>query len=315
MAWPHRAEVFGDAMPETRKAYAAVARAIARFEPVTMIALPELLAEAAHHCGPGVELLPLAIDDAWTRDTGPTFLVGEDGSRAATAWRFNGWGGSFDRYAEDARLPARLTAHLDLPLYRSSLHLEGGALHVDGEGTILTTESCVLNPNRNPGMTRAEIERELCAALGASKVIWLPGELHPGDVTDGHVDGLACFARPGLVLMETRTDPHSPRTEILRENLHALRGATDAQGHALEIVEIEDAWEAEVRGDAWCASYVNFYMANGGIVMPCYGIPADDRARASIQRVFPDRQVVQVDVRGIAVGGGGIHCITQQQPA
>jgi agmatine deiminase len=315
MAWPHRPDVWGEALPETRKAYAAVAQAIARFEPVTMIALPDLVAEATRHCGASVEVLPLEIDDAWTRDTGPAFLVGDDGSRGATAWRFNGWGGSFEQYAEDARLAERLATHLGLPIYRSPLHLEGGALHVDGEGTILTTESCVLNPNRNPGMTRAEVERELCAALGASKVIWLPGELHPGDVTDGHVDGLACFARPGLVLLETRTDPASPRAEILRENLRAIRGATDAKGRSLEIVEIEDAWEAEAPGETYCISYVNFYVANGGVVMPSYGIPADERARAAIEKAFPDRQVVQVDVRKIAIGGGGIHCITQQQPA
>ena len=315
MAWPHREDLWGESLPQTKLSYAAVARAIAAFEPVTMIATPGSAEEAAQLCGPPVEVLSLDIDDAWARDTGPAFLVADDGSCAATAWRFNAWGGKFERYAEDARLAERLCTQLGLPLYRSTLHLEGGALHVDGEGTILTTESCVLNPNRNPGLTKSEAERELCHALGCSKVIWLPGELDPGDATDGHVDGLACFARPGLVLMETRTDPTSPRAEILRENLRALRGATDAKGRALEIVEMEDAWEAERLGDAFCISYVNFYVANGGVVMPAYGIPADARARAVIGKAFPDRDIRQVDVRQIAIGGGGIHCITQQQPA
>jgi agmatine deiminase len=315
MAWPHREDLWGESLPQTKRGYVRVARAISAFEPVTVVAAPAWAEEAAALCGPSLEILPIEIDDAWARDSGPAFLVGEDGFRAATAWRFNAWGGKFERYAEDARLAERLCGQLGLPLYRSSLHLEGGALHVDGEGTILTTESCVLNPNRNPGLGRAEAERELCHALGASKVIWLPGELDPGDVTDGHVDGLACFARPGLVLMETRTDPASPRAEILRENRRALRGATDAKGRLLQVVEMEDAWQAERQGDAFCISYVNFYVANGGVVMPGYGIPADARARAVVAEAFPGREVVQVDVRPIAIGGGGIHCITQQQPA
>ena len=314
MAWPDREDLWGESLAQTKQGYADVAQAIAAFEPVTVIAAPGSAPEAARLCGPPVEILALEIDDAWVRDTGPAFLVGDGGSRAATAWRFNAWGGKFERYAEDAQLAARLCARLGLPLYRSSLHLEGGALHVDGEGTLLTTESCVLNPNRNPGLTRAEAERELCQALGCSKVIWLPGELDPGDATDGHVDGLACFARPGLVLMESRTDPDSPRAAILGENRRALQGATDARGRVLEIVEMEDAWEAEQQGDSFCISYVNFYVANGGVVMPAYGIPADARARALVAHAFPDREVVQVDVRKIAIGGGGIHCITQQQP-
>jgi agmatine deiminase len=326
MAWPHRPDLWGESLPEAQRGWARVARAIARFEPVGLIAHPAHAEEASRLCGAFASILPLEIDDAWARDTGPAFLVGAGGARAATAWRFNGWGGKFEETAEDAQLAARLAAHLALPLYRSPLCLEGGALAVDGEGTVLTTESCVLNANRNPGLTRREVERELCRALGASKVIWLPGELHPGDVTDGHVDGLACFARPGLVLMETRTDPDSPRAEVLRENLRAIRRATDARGRSLEIVEIEDAWEAQPdgpgpggwtapEGGAFCISYVNFYVANGGVVMPAYGIPADVRARAAIEKAFPEREVVQVDVRGIAIGGGGIHCITQQQPA
>ncbi len=315
MAWPHRAELWGASLSRTQQAYAAVARAIAAFEPVRVIAAPEAVGSAERLCGPGVEVLALPLDDAWLRDTGPAFLVGGDGARAAAAWRFNAWGGKFPRCADDARLAERLCERLGLPLYRSPLHLEGGAVHVDGEGSVLTTESCALNPNRNAGLGRADVERELCAALGASVVLWLPGELDPRDVTDGHVDGLACFARPGLVLMETRTDPSSPRAELLAENRRALRGARDARGRAIEVVELEDAWQAERESDAFCTSYLNFYLANGGVVMPAYGIPADARARALVEKAFPDRAVVQVDVRPIAIGGGGIHCITQQQPA
>lgn len=315
MAWPDRLDLWGDGLPEAQQAYARVARAIAAFEPVTMIASPESVAGATSTCGPLVDTLPLAIDDAWLRDTGPTFLVREDGERAASAWHFNGWGGSFDRFERDAEVADRLCDHLGLPLHRSGLRLEGGAVCVDGEGTVLTTESCVLHPNRNPGVSRREAERELCHALGASKVVWLPGELSEGDCTDGHVDGLACFARPGLVLLETRTDPSSKRAEVLRENRIALQGATDARGRALEIVELEDAWQAERDGDSFCISYVNFHLANGGVVMPAYDAPGDEPARRVVERAFPGRKVVQVDVRKIAVGGGGIHCITQPQPA
>jgi len=315
MAWPDRRDLWGDGLPDTQRAYARVAQAIGSFEPVTMIASPDAVADAAEQCGPGVDTLALPIDDAWLRDTGPAFLVRDDGTRAASAWHFNGWGGSFPGFEQDAKLAQRLCEHLGLPLRHADLRLEGGAISVDGEGTILTTESCVLHPNRNPGMSRLEVERELCDALGAKKVIWLPGEHSEGDCTDGHVDGLACFVRPGLVLSETSTDPASERSEILRENLRALQRATDARGRKLEIIEMEDAWQAEKRGDSFCISYVNFYLANGGVVMPAYDAPGDEPARRIIERAFPGREIVQVDVRDIAIGGGGIHCITQQQPA
>ncbi len=315
MAWPHRAAIWGDALPDTQAAYAEVARTIAAFEPVTMIAAPEAAEAAAALCGPTVQITALEIDDSWTRDTGPAFLKAEDGSRAATAWKFNAWGGKFEHFDQDAKLAERMCAKLGLPLYRSPLTLEGGAINVDGEGTILTTESCVLSSNRNPGLTKREAERELCHALGGSKVIWLPGELDPGDVTDGHVDGLACFARPGVILLECRTDPAAPRAKVLEENRLALRGVQDARGRPIEIVEMEDAWEAEPEGESFCISYINFYIANGGIAMPRYGTPGDSRARAIVEKAFPGRKIAQIDIRKVAIGGGGIHCITQQQPA
>ena len=315
MAWPYRRELWSDDLVDTQKAYARVAGAIAAFEPVTMIAPPVAAEGARRLCEPRVDVLTLEIDDSWTRDSGPAFLVGPGGSRGATAWHFNAWGGKLERYREDAQLAKRLCAQLGLPCFQSPLHLEGGAIAVDGEGTVLTTESCALNSNRNPGFTKAEVEAELCRALGASKVIWLPGALSEGDITDGHVDGLACFVRPGLVLLETLTAPDSPAREMLRENRRALEGATDARGRPIEVVEMEEAWEAEPESDTWCRSYINFYVANGGVVMPAYGVPGDARARAVVEKAFPDRTVVQVDIRKVAIGGGGIHCITQQQPA
>ena len=315
MAWPCRESLWGDALPDTQKAYAEVARTIAVFEPVTMITPPRAVEGAIRFCGPNIEILPIEIDDSWMRDSGPTFLKRPDGVSAATAWHFNAWGGKFDPYENDARLAARLCDHLGIPYYRSSLHLEGGGINVDGEGTILTTESCVLNPNRNPGQNRREVERELCQALGGTKVIWLPGELADGDVTDGHIDGLASFVRPGVILLEGVMDPANPRHEVFLENRRALEGAIDSSGRTIEIVHIEEAWEARTDSEMFCRSYINYYLANGGVVIPAYGTPGDERARSTIQRLFPDRRVVQVSVTDIAIGGGGIHCITQQQPA
>ena len=315
MAWPYRQELWAKSLSETQKGYAHVAKAIAEFEPVTMMAPPEAADVAAKLCGPGIELFPLEIDDSWARDSGPLFLTRDDGKQAATAWHFNAWGDKFDRYEWDARIASSVCKRAGVPMYQSSLYLEGGAVHVDGEGTILTTESCVLNKNRNPGLTRKQAERDLCRALGASKVIWLPGCLEEGDVTDGHVDGLACFVRPGVILLETALDPKDPRYEILQENRRSLDGVTDAKGRPVEIIYIEEAYEAEAGSTTFCRSYINFYVANGGVVMPAYGVPGDARARTVVEKVFSDRKVVQIDIDRIAIGGGGIHCITQQQPA
>ena len=190
--------------------------------------------------------------------------------------------------------------------------IEGGALHVDGEGTVLTTESVVLNDNRNPGWSRAEAEQALCEGLGASKVIWLPGGTRT--FTDGHVDGLACFVRPGVALALMPADPAHPKYEIYAENLRALQLATDAKGRRLEVVTIIDAAAAESTGEHFIRTYVNFYIANRGVVVPGYGVESDADARETIARLFPDREVVTVQVAQVAGAGGAIHCITQQEP-
>ncbi len=315
MAWPCRESLWGEAFTEAQLAYARVAQAIASFEPVTMIALPGSAEQAARLCGRAVDVFPLDIDDSWTRDSGPCFLKAADGSLAATAWHFNAWGGKERPYDQDAQLARRLCSHLGFPCFQSPLYFEGGGVHVDGEGTILTTESCVLNPNRNPGLSKREIERELCHALGGSKVLWLPGELSQEDATDGHVDGLACFVRPGVVLLEVATDPAQPRYKVLQENRRALEGATDARGRSIEIIPIEEAWQAEPERKGFCRSYINFYVANGGMILPRYGLAGDARVFSLVERLYPGRKVVQIDINTIALGGGGIHCITQQQPA
>jgi agmatine deiminase len=282
-----------------------------------MVAEPQCAREAHTQCGADIEIVPLPIDDPWMRDSGPTFLTGAGGRRAGTAWRFNAWGGKVAEYADNARLARRVLHLAGAPSYQSSLCLEGGAIHTDGEGTVITTESVILNPNRNPGISKRAAESELCESLGASKVIWLPGDpdsLH-ADITDGHVDGLACFVKPGVVLYESDPSASGAARQLAADNRRALESAVDAAGRRLQIISIDDAYEAETPHDMFCRSYVNFYMANGGIVMPSYGTPGDARALAVIKACFPEREVVQIDVTYLASGGGGIHCITQQQPA
>jgi agmatine deiminase len=317
MAWPSREDQWVDGLAATQRTYAAVAQAIRRFEPVRMVAEPQAAAAARALCGPDIDVVEWPLDDPWMRDTGPSFLTGTDGARGGTAWRFNSWGGKTPDYAENARLAGRLLAAVGVPQYQSSLCLEGGAVQVDGEGTVITTESVVLNANRNPGISRTAAERELCAALGASRVIWLPGDpdgMHT-DITDGHIDGLVAYVKPGVVLFESDPGASGAALQLAAENRRALESAQDARGRRLQIISIDDAHEVETPHRLFCRSYVNFYLANGGLVMPSYGVPGDARARAVIQAAFPDREIIQVDVTALACGGGGIHCITQQQPA
>lgn len=314
MAWPYRHDLWDD-LPQAQRAYAAVARAIARFEPVTMLAAPQAAASARDLCGPGIEVRPWAIDDSWTRDSGPTFLKHrQSGALAGTAWHFNAWGGKHHPYDQDDALAAGILADLGLPCFQSPLFLEGGAFHVDGEGTLITTESCLLNPNRNPGLSKSEAEAELQRALGIEKAIWLPGDPDEHE-TDGHVDGIACFVRPGLALVESHPDPGDPLAAVLAENRRALELARDAKGRTIEIMPLQTAVAAESSGEIFCDAYINFYLANGAVILPGYGIASDAPARDVLAQAFPNREIVQVEVNGIAPGGGGIHCITQQQPA
>ena len=314
MAWPCHKDTFGPIFVEARAAYAAVAREIARFEPVTMIARPEHASNARRQCGPTVEIVELPLDDSWTRDTGPTFLIDGAGRLAGADWRHNAWGGNYSDHGDDAKLAARILERIGAQRYAADFVLEGGAFHTDGDGTLLTTESVLLNPNRNPGMTRGQAETVLRDWLGIQTVIWL-GDGVQGDHTDGHIDNLACFARPGVVLALACADAADPNHAPLADNIARLRAATDGRGRKLEVIEIEQPgpkwdWDQRIPG-----SYINFYLPNGGIVIPSFDDPADGPAREIIQAAFPDRKLVQIRATDITRGGGGIHCITQQQPA
>ncbi|MFB7668758.1 agmatine/peptidylarginine deiminase [Kitasatospora sp. NPDC056138] len=314
MAWPTRVELWGETFEEVKREYAQVARAIAEFEPVTMVARPGQGEEARALCGEAVEVVELPLDDSWFRDSGPIFVLGPDGERAGVDFRFNAWGGKHHPYDSDDRIAAALLERLGVERIDSRMILEGGAITVDGEGTLITTEQCLLHPNRNPGMSRAEIEAELIARLGVSTVIWLPYGGLLDTETDGHVDGVCAFVAPGKVLVQLPGDPAHPDHERMRANRAVLAAATDARGRRLEVLDLPQSAFVEVDGRRTEVGYLNFYVANGGVVVPVADTPEDDGALAVIAAAFPGRKVVGVRSRVIAYGGGGVHCITQQVP-
>ena len=315
MGWPQREAIWHGYIEAARDDSVRVAQAIARFEPVTMIAHPLQAVEAAARCGPAVRVIPVIIDDSWLRDSGPTFVLDAAGRRAAAAFTFNAWGAKCRPFDEDAATGERVAALAAAPVYRSPLVIEGGGFLSDGEGTLITAESCVLNANRNPDWSKAQADAELRAMLGVRKVIWLPGDLTDA-ATDGHVDGYVAFFRPGGVLLETVADPKDPRFAIMAENRRILEAETDAQGRTFELVPIAEApRSATPSGEQlFCRSYVNFYLANGAVIAPAYGLAEDRAAADTLRRAYPGRQIVQLDLRNLFRGGGGIHCITQQEP-
>lgn len=316
MEWPTGEEQWPDGYQDACSAYAEVAKTIAGFEPVTMITRPDRAGEAAVLCGPTVDILPMKHDDAWMRDNGPTFVVNERGIVAGVNWKFNAWGEKFGPWEEDNLVAPRLLSHLKLPCFDAPIVLEGGSIHVDGEGTLLTTEQCLLNKNRNPRLGRKEVEDVLKQYLGITKIIWLKQGLE-GDDTDGHVDNVACFAKPGLVLVQNCQDPADPNYDIMEENIAILQESTDARGRKLEFMEFQQPNPVYMGSARLPVSYTNFYFVNGGIILPSFGESCsgtDEFAAALLRDVFPERKVVNIDGMAIIKGGGNVHCITQQMP-
>jgi agmatine deiminase len=311
-----------------------VATAIAATERVTVAASPAQLERARSMLPAPVEVVELPTDDAWMRDIGPTFVTRGD-ERRGVDWHFNAWGGLdgglYERWDQDDDAARRVCEHEGDERYRAPVVMEGGSIHVDGEGTVLATEECLLNRNRNPALSRPQIEHALYEYLGASKVLWL-GRGVFDDETDGHVDNLACFVRPGVVLLAWTDDDTDPQHAISADALRRLQAATDARGRRLEIIPIplpgplyateEEAAGVEAAegtlarsaGDRLAASYVNFYLGDGRVVMPLLDERCDDEAAAVLTRCFPERELVRVEAREILLGGGNIHCITQQVP-
>ncbi len=336
MAWPERTDNWRLGAKPAQAAYAEIATAIAASEPVTMGVSDGQFEHARSALPESVRVVELTTDDAWLRDTGPTFLVDGKGGRRGVDWRFNAWGG-FDGglyfpWDRDARAAAKVLEVEGAGRYRAPIVLEGGAIHVDGEGTVLVTEQCLLNPNRNPELSREQIEAALNAYLGTEKVVWL-GQGVVADETDGHVDNLACFARPGVVMLTWAEDPADPQTAVSADAAARLEAASDARGRAFEIVRLpapgplaiapEEAGGVDVvegtqprrAGDRMAGSYVNFYLGNSRIVHPLLDERTDAEAAAILAATFPEREVVGVPAREILLGGGNIHCITQQVPA
>jgi agmatine deiminase len=316
MAWPCREAAWaGAGLEGARRAYAEVAQAIARFEPVTMIARPELVAMASLYCGQGISVFPAPHDDSWTRDTGPTFLTDGRGNLAGVDWTFNGWGEVHPEYGQDAQMARRILEHVGARRYPTAMVLEGGAILTDGEGTCLACSGSVLSATRNPGLAREDAEAELMQLLGVDKVLWLPGAL-VDDETGGHVDNVACFARPGAVLALATDDKGDPNYSALAENLDVLRAATDARGRPLEVIALAQP-KARRRQDGrrLTLSYTSSHLANGAVIVPSFGDPGDTPAARAFAAAFANRVVVQVDALEIVEGGGGIHGIALAQPA
>lgn len=322
MAWPSPSVTFDGAedLAGSRAAWAAVARTIARFEPVTVVARPEDAVDARALLGfdgADVTVAEAPLDDAWMRDIGPTFLTGA-GGLAAADWTFNGWGAQeWASWERDARIGSFVADRAGAARYGTSFVNEGGGLHVDGEGTVLLTETVQLDPGRNPGWTRERAEAEIHAFLGTRKAIWLPRGLtadYGRFGTRGHVDIVAAFVRPGVVAVHSQQDPGHPDHTVSREAVSLLRAATDARGRRLEVVELPAPGIREVDGELVDYSYVNHYLCNGAVILCAFGDPADEVNKEIFRRLFPDREVVLVDARTIFAHGGGIHCITQQQP-
>ncbi|MCJ7606387.1 MAG: agmatine deiminase family protein [Thermoplasmata archaeon] len=313
ISWPCRALTWQGHFENAKRAYSAVIGAIGRYDPVTVVADPRTVQEARSRLGPEARIIESALDDSWARDNGPIFLRREDDKLALANFKFNAWGNK-GPWENDDKLPALLAERLRIRRYDAPMVLEGGAISVDGDGTLLTTEQCLLNANRNPDMSREDVEQVLASYLGIRKVVWLARGVEE-DMTDGHVDGVAGFAMPHVVLAAHTSDDSDPNYVSLEDSVARLESATDAKGRALEVVRMVQPKPVPVGGVSITPSYVNLYFANGAVVFPTYGIREDDLARETLASLFPERDIVGVRVEHISIGGGDVHCITQQLPA
>ncbi len=335
MIWPERTDNWRLGAKPAEKAFISVAETISRFEPVTMCVSAKQFVNARSKLPAQIRVVEISTNDSWMRDIGPTFVLNDKGDLRAVDWDFNAWGGLdgglYFPWDQDDLVARKVAEIAGVDRYKAPLVMEGGSIHVDGEGTLLTTEECLLNPNRNPRMKREEIEQHLKAYLNIEKVIWLPRGIYK-DETDGHIDNICCFVKPGVVLLAWTDDINDPQHEISLETLAVLENTTDAKGRKLEVHKLQlpspvlisteesegvdsvDGTMPRIGGDRMAASYVNFYIANDAIIAPLFKDPADQQALKKLKELFPDREVIGVYAREILLGGGNIHCITQQQP-
>ncbi|MDO4648883.1 MAG: agmatine deiminase [Eubacteriales bacterium] len=339
LVWPSRPGSWTNGGREAKPVFAMIARAIARSEKVWMLSDADHLEECRREFSGDseIQVLPIDTDDAWARDIGPTGIVGESGEVRGIDWRFNAWGGDYDglyaNWEKDDKAAEAICRAIGIePVDARHLVLEGGSIHSDGEGTLMVTETCLLSPGRNPNLTKEQIEEELKCYLGVQKVLWLPRGI-AGDETNEHVDNVCAFVRPGEVVLAWTEDPSDMQWGPSHECLAYLEKERDAKGRALTIHKLpipknpvritkeelsalifEEGEDQREEGERLAASYVNFYISNGGIILPFFGDENDEVAAEILRGLFPERKIYPIPARPIIVGGGNIHCITQQIP-
>ncbi|WP_202806678.1 agmatine deiminase family protein [Kribbella catacumbae] len=317
ITWPTRRGLWAGVFDDAKREYATVARTIADFEPVTVVALPGMGQEVLDHCGTAnIDVLEAPVDDSWIRDNGPLVVRDAQGNRLGVDFAFNSWGRKFLPYDQDAALTPLLLDHLGIERVPVDLVLEGGSISVDGAGNLVSTAQCLLHSNRNAGLSQAVVEDTLRRALGVETVLLLPFGHLDDRHTDGHVDGVCTYVAPGRVVAQTCGDTRNVNHEAMARNLRYLRDNTDRQGRSVEVLGLDLFSSFDLAGVTEYVSYPNFYVANGVVVVPVSGNGADDeQALELIGSQFPDRQTIGLPGRVIAYGGGGPHCITMQIPA
>lgn len=335
MLWPERPDNWRNGAKPAQKAFADVAKAISEFEPVTVCASPNQYQNARAKLAYNIRVVEMENDDAWIRDCGPTFVINDKGDIRGLDFEFNAWGGFFDGlyfpWDNDDKVAQKVCELEGIDSYRTDgFVLEGGSIHVDGEGTLLTTQMCLLSEGRNPNMSREEIEKKLGDYLNIDKIIWIKDGIDPYE-TNGHIDDVACFVAPSQVACIWTDDTENPFYKVAKEAYEILSEAVDAKGRKLKVhklcltkkpvllqgadtIESVKGTKPRKNGDICCASYMNFLIVNGGVIVPQYDDENDSLALEQISHMFPNRKVVGVPTKEIAFGGGNIHCITQHQP-
>jgi agmatine deiminase len=318
LAWPKDPETFIERIPQAEAAFRQIIAALAPHEAVNLLVDDETMERAVRarfdfDGAENVRLIQLATVDSWIRDYGPNFLIDDRGHLAYNDWIFNAWGDKYEELKRDDAIPKQLESILNVPRFEPGIVLEGGAIDVNGAGCVLTTEQCLLNLNRNPHLSREEIETYLRDYLGVSKIIWL-GEGIVGDDTDGHVDDIARFVDERTIVCAVEEDATDPNHELLQDNLRRLQHATDAQGRPFEIVTLPMPGIIEGRDGRLPASYTNFLIANSVVLAPIFGHANDARAIETLQRLFPTRRVTPIRADDLVWGMGTIHCLSQQHP-
>lgn len=336
MLWPERTDNWRLGAKPAQQTFTKVAEAISKYEPLTVGVSENQFLNARSLLPDRVRLIEISYDDSWIRDCGPTFVINDNNQVRGVDWDFNAWGGLkgglYFPWDQDDLVAQKVLEIENKDRYKAeNFVLEGGSIHVDGEGTLITTEECLLNENRNPELSKEEIEAKLKEYLNVEKIIWLKRGIY-NDETNGHVDNICCFARPGEVLLAWTDDKNDPQYAISKENLKILEKAKDAKGRKFKIhkinvpepiliseeeskgVDIIEGTLPREAGDRMAGSYINFLICNGAIILPVFGDSNDEKTIKKMKEIFPERDIVPIEAREILLGGGNIHCITQQQP-